>query len=127
MRSRPLPWRRVLQDVLMGTIQHHALIFTSFAGREGLKEIHQYAMSIEAQPSEILGPMVNGYGFFFVPPDGSKEHWPASDAGNERRKLLVAKARALYIECTQVEWGELGVSIEGYGVRAQKYEYDDER
>jgi len=78
----------------MGIIQHHAIIVT--VRYQSIDPMHQKAREIfgaHAQVSEVVHSPVNGYASFFVAPDGSKEHWSASDEGDERRKEFTAWLR----------------------------------
>lgn len=68
----------------MGTIIHHSIVVASW-DLSALCAAHQIAHSLGLQPSALQTGALNGYCSFFVPPDGSKEGWPESDRGNERR------------------------------------------
>lgn len=81
----------------MGYIRHHAIIVTGldFEVTTPVEQAHKEARRIFdgiAHVSEISSPVdsVNGYITFMVAPDGSKEGWEASDAGD--------KARAEFLE-----------------------------
>lgn len=69
----------------MGYMQHHAIIVTAYNDR--IYPLHVKAIDIFGDAvTEILPSAINGYRSFFVGPDGSKEGWPESDAGNARRQ-----------------------------------------
>ena len=68
----------------MGWIRHHAIIVVSWSG-ESIEKAATKAQEIGLQ---IVGPSaaaMNGYRSFLVCPDGSKEGWEDSNAGDERR------------------------------------------
>ena len=73
---------------MMGYMRHHAIIVTSF-DEDLINEVHARAKEIFPAVSEIVPSGINGYASFFIPPDGSKEGWSESDAGNERRELFI--------------------------------------
>lgn len=84
----------------MGYIRHHAIVVT---GRHewtidaSLPDIHEArAAAIDAGcavVTDVAGPGVNGYSSFLVGPDGSKEGWDSSDAGDQARDRLIAWLR----------------------------------
>jgi hypothetical protein len=72
----------------MGYMRHHAIIVTSFQD-DILLKAHNQAERMFGKISEILVSDVNGYSTFFIPPDGSKEGWPESDAGDKSRSAFM--------------------------------------
>ena len=72
----------------MGYMRHHAILVTSWDAKL-LASAHAQAVKMFAYVSPISPAFVNGYQSFFIPPDGSKEGWPESDAG--ARSSLVTK------------------------------------
>lgn len=99
----------------MGTIQHHAIIVTDsdYGDHHSLAEAHEIAKGIFPWVSEISPVATNGYQSFFIPPDGSKEWWDESDAGNERREAFKAKLNEIKwgADWLEVSWGELGYTV----------------
>jgi hypothetical protein len=80
----------------MGYQRHHAIVVTSFDSKL-LKKAHKVAadtFSGVAPVTEITTDGVNGFCSFLVAPDGSKEGWDASDAGDSARAEFVAWMRA---------------------------------
>lgn len=72
----------------MGYQRHHAIIVTSY------NNVHILRAQMAAK--DIFGefPMrseskINEYYTFLIPPDGSKEDWPESDAGDVRRDKFI--------------------------------------
>jgi|SRR6478609_4114509 len=80
----------------MGYIRHHAIVVTgsnSYNAKQGKGEfdkVHTKAKKIFGNMvSEIIASDVNGYLSFLIAPDGSKEGWPDSNEGDERRAQFV--------------------------------------
>ena len=71
----------------MSYIRHHAIVVTG-QGVE-IVEAHKTACGIFKFVSPLLDSYTNGYQSFFIPPDGSKEHWGESVNGNQRRELFI--------------------------------------
>lgn len=116
----------------MGTIQHHAIIITHYS-REGISKFRDKALAIASETwgeggwarliSPILPSPYNGYYTFFVAPDGSKEGWGPSEAGNEmRHSILRAARRAGMLEVVEVTYGEIGLGVETHDLRAFAHE-----
>lgn len=72
----------------MGYMRHHAIIVSSWS-KDLLEQAHNEASSIFSWVSPISPEAVNCYAAFFVPPDGSKEGWEESNAGDCRRDRFV--------------------------------------
>ena len=86
----------------MGYMRHHAIIVTvSYAD---IEEARNKAIEIFNKPAEgdvgilhgapdiisnVVSDNINGHSSFFIAPDGSKEGWPESELGNERRAEFV--------------------------------------
>lgn len=69
----------------MGYIRHDAIIVTTSShDREVLEESRSAARRFGLLVSEVIFT-VNGYVSFFIPPDGSKEGWDASDLADRAR------------------------------------------
>lgn len=103
----------------MGWMRHHAIVVTSWED-EWLEEAHREARAIfGAQVTNITLPAVNGYRSFLVPPDGSKEGWEESDAGDKRRERFVAWLSAATYEdgSTSLKWVEVQYGDDGNDTR----------
>lgn len=72
-------------------MRHHAIICTSWQA-EGLARAHAEAERLGLQCSPISDKVL-GTASFCVFPDGSKEGWDESDAGDRRRDAFVAWLR----------------------------------
>ena len=70
-------------------MRHHAIVVTSWHD-ELLEQAHAKAVELGCSVSEITTPVTNMYRSFLVAPDGSKEGWDGSDAGDDRRDVLTA-------------------------------------
>lgn len=84
----------------MGYIRHHAIVVTGhdkWSIGDNLPDIHEaHAAALEAGctvVTDVAGPGVNGYSSFLVGPDGSKEGWDSSDAGDCARGRFIAWLR----------------------------------
>ena len=80
----------------MGYLRRHAIVVTGDDYKESKDILAAHAKATEIFPgvSPICPPQVNGERSFFIPPDGSKEGWGNSDAGDERRNSFVAWMRS---------------------------------
>ena len=67
----------------MGYMRHHAIVLTCF-NKESADIVRAKAGEIGLDPSPLHHSVVNGYWSFWCPPDGSKEGWSESDAGDAR-------------------------------------------
>jgi hypothetical protein len=93
----------------MGYMRHHAIIVSSWS-KEEAEKAYNHAVEIFGKQVTALTPeAMNGYVSFLVPPDGSKEGWEESDAGDVRRSELKAFLRSLAYEdgSTSVNWVEV--------------------
>lgn len=108
----------------MGYIKHNAIIVVG--GKEEVTKAHLKAKKIFSshkieQPmavSAILTCRGNCYYSFFVPPDGSKEGWLRSQAGDELREKFLKAIQKIDVDVVHVRFGgddhERKI-IEGYG------------
>jgi hypothetical protein len=86
----------------MGYDRHHGMMVTGF--REGqIVKAHAEAERIGLQVSPMVTSAVNGWVSFAVFPDGSKEGWTDSDAGETRRAEFIAWLVTNRHECW-VDW-----------------------
>lgn len=89
----------------MGTIIHHAIIATTCT--DDFSEL--VALVGEKGKCWVSDRGLNGYLTFFLAPDGSKEHWPQSDAGNVLRNDVITwlSCDDFYGEWCEIAMGEL--------------------
>ncbi len=93
----------------MGYSRHHAIIVTGWSDEgKSIELAHAKAKEIFGDSvTEILPKATNSYRTFFIGPDGSKEWWPESDAGDKRReefKAWVAENYKLWLEAAEVQY-----------------------
>lgn len=95
----------------MGFIAHHAIICTSW-DKESLEDARTKAVEIFGSEavSLVAASQMNGYGSFFVAPDGSKEGWVDSDLGDQKRNefldwLSAEDQSELFADCVEVQYG----------------------
>lgn len=72
----------------MGYMRHHAIVVTSWNDKTVI-DAHKVAVEIFPWVSPISPEGINGHVSFLIPPDGSKEGWPSSDEGDERRTKFI--------------------------------------
>ena len=77
----------------MGYTVHHTISVTSW-NPDHLREAHTFAVSVGASVSAIVDGAINGVATFVVAPDGSKEGWEASAAGDAQRQSIKAWLRS---------------------------------
>ena len=108
----------------MGTIQHHAIIITTWE-RERAEAFRARAVEIAYGISDFRGealagmisPVVlsaaNGFATLLIAPDGSKEGWPCSEDGDRFRAALREAFRDEMAgdDWIEVGYGELGLSV----------------
>ncbi len=68
----------------MSTVKNHAIIVTGTYGGH-VEQAQKIARGVFPWVSDLSPAVLNGSRSFFVPPDGSKEHWEASTDGDNRR------------------------------------------
>lgn len=73
----------------MGYMRHHAIVVTSSAP-ELIKAAYTRAVELGMSVTGMTPEVINGYSSFLVAPDGSKEGWAESDAGDLRRDQFTA-------------------------------------
>ena len=91
----------------MGYINHHAIIATAWDVK-CIKDAHAKAREIFGDTcTEVVVSPINGYATFFIAPDGSKEGWDDSNAGDNRRDHLHAwlKENEGFIDVVEVHYG----------------------
>lgn len=84
----------------MGYYCHHTIVVIGW-NADKVREAHAFAGLTGAQVSAIGTSAINGWTSFFVHPDGSKEGWADSDAGDERREHIKA-----WLRQTTLMWSE---------------------
>lgn len=72
----------------MGYIRHHAIVVTGYCEKD-ISKAQTKAKKLSMAVSNIVESPLNGYFSFFVAPDGSKEGWAESAAGDETREDFI--------------------------------------
>jgi hypothetical protein len=92
----------------MGYMRHHAIVLSSWSP-EILGAARVKAADLGMAVSPIVPSGLNGISSFLVAPDGSKEGWEESDAGDARRAALIAwlGAEAGKRGYSGVDWAEV--------------------
>lgn len=91
----------------MGYIKHNAIIVTGWQP-VAMNEAIQKAISLSLPISELIDSPVNGYASFFIAPDGSKEGWQDSLAGDDARNKFIdwMKSKSdFYLDWAEVRYG----------------------
>lgn len=98
----------------MGYSIHHTISVTSW-NPDLLREAHAFAVSTGAPTSEIVPGKINGVASFLVAPDGSKEGWEESDAGDKRRAEIKTwlRSKAYEDRSTSLKWFEVAHPEDG--------------
>jgi hypothetical protein len=92
----------------MGYMAHHAIIVTGWDPIQ-VRTAHDEARKIFGSlVTEIVTSEINGYQTFFVGPDGSKEGWDESDAGNARRdqfRTWLCSIKNQWLDVVELRYG----------------------
>ena len=73
----------------MGYMVHHAIIVTGSDYKDAVTKAHAIAEGVFGESVTPIVASINGYRSFMVAPDGSKEGWDESAAGDLRRREFV--------------------------------------
>jgi len=99
----------------MGYTIHHAIIVsTNSPEREDIQKAWMVAQDIGCGVTNWVCSQVNATRTFIVIPDGSKEGWPESNEGDERREEFVdwLKAQEYADGSSSYHWVELSYGDE---------------
>jgi len=113
----------------MGHIRNHAIIVTAEYG-DHIHRAHTKARQIFGNyVSEVTPSGTNGSQSFFVPPDGSKEGWEESHAGDRRREEFKTWLRAQAYDdySTPFSWVELWYGGDDMDAQIEDDGYTDYR
>lgn len=98
----------------MGYMRHHAIVVTGW--RDDLLSVRDKVAGIVTatdncmiRVTPLTDKATNSYASFLVAPDGSKEGWDTSDAGDEARAEIIKYLDSLRHEdgSTSVDWVEV--------------------
>lgn len=93
----------------MGYFRHHTIIVTGWDA-QSVAIAQQEAKKLFFTTSEVTPTAINGFISFFIPPDGSKEGWDASDDCNQNRDKFIEwlHSHAYSLRWVEVSFGEDG-------------------
>lgn len=94
-------------ETTMGYIRHDAVIVTAWDA-ERLAKCVAKADELGLRHTNIVESQINGYASFLIVPDGSKEGWEDSNAGDALRAEWIVWARAnrdLWVDWVLVSYG----------------------
>lgn len=100
----------------MGIINHNAIIATTWS-QDAAREFNAWLLRYPNALCSSLESPCNGYVTFFIAPDGSKEGWEESDAGDRFRDTVIARLRQDDYDDGSSPWAWVEV---GYGEYGQK-------
>lgn len=96
----------------MGYMRHHAIVVTSWKD-DAIWAANKVAQTLFPWVSPLSACGINGYLSFFIPPDGSKEGWEESDAGDAVRDAFIEYLRSTrfedgssYLVWVEVQFGD---------------------
>lgn len=99
----------------MGLIQHHALVAITWDQKSFECIVAQINERTDCDQFLLNVTKINAYYTIIIPPDGSKEGWEESDAGDARRdwllKIIAESEHAGRWDWIEVEFGELDAAI----------------
>lgn len=114
----------------MGTIHHNAIVVVASDHDDRATKVREAVLEVAGQMpqddtpwttdwTQLVSPLcpalTNGYVSFFIAPDGSKEWWDTSDAGDEFREKVRAVLDEHGARYVEVGFGERGLSVsDGY-------------
>ena len=92
----------------MGYMRHHAIVVTSW-DVQAIEKAHREAVARFPAVSPLMDSEWNHYLSFFIPPDGSKEGWDASDEYDDCRKSFIQRLDSEYRDdgATSLDWVEV--------------------
>jgi hypothetical protein len=101
----------------MGYIAHRALVLVGSDHDASISEelpmrmtaAHQLATELGLRPSPLTETAENDYVSFFIPPDGSKEGWAASDENDQARDEFIAWLKLQVYEdgSGPIDWADI--------------------
>ena len=118
----------------MGYMRHHAIIVTGYE-QEAVEEMRKVAVGLwndvyTGHGDHLVSPVVaspmNGYYSFCVFPDGSKEGWVISKAGDEIRDALIETLNTLRFsdKSSPFDWVEFQYGDDGRVTRITRHSDD---
>jgi hypothetical protein len=102
----------------MGYIKHHVIVVVAWEQEDAI-HAGAKAQELGLDITSVVPSRANGYTSFMVVPDGSKEWWPTSDAGDAKRIAYVEWLR------TQrgLDWAEVELDVDGDAARLPHHKW----
>lgn len=103
----------------MGLIQHNCVVATTSSEeriaqmREWIRKLSQFEKEDIRSAGRLFAEIngfTNGYVTFILAPDGSKEGWSTSNAGDRLRNAFIARLDE-YWDWIEVSYGEIGQRV----------------
>lgn len=95
----------------MGYQRHHTIVVSGKLYLPELEPARVKAVEVfgPARVTEIVKSPINGWGTFYVGPDGSNEGWPTSESGDMERAQFLAYLKTLEFEdgTNPLVWAEM--------------------
>jgi hypothetical protein len=112
----------------MGYMRHHAIVVTSYDVKR-IDAAHNEAARLGLDITGILQAAVNEWHTFLVGPDGSKEGWDESDAGDHRRGQFIAWLDGQRFEdgSSPFDWAEVQYGDDERETKVTRHSYEAER
>jgi hypothetical protein len=122
----------------MSKIIHHAIVITgddmtipdypTLHGTALIQAAREYAIKLGCDVTPIISTQFNAYLSFMVCPDGGKEGWPSSIAGDTRRnkfKEWLAHNAMCVDGCSKLEWAEISYSRDDMNAEVVSHAFED--
>jgi hypothetical protein len=111
----------------MGWVQHNAIVITSWDEKR-IAAARQKATELGMQ---VLGPVMSAINCFHtlvICPDGSKEGWPESDAGDRQREQFKEWLDTLRYDdgSTALEWVEVQYGSDSRDAEIVAHAWDED-
>ena len=95
----------------MGAIQHDVVIVEGYGGDQKTERLKDWIRQLSDDQQKYFTwsePLINGYIFVLMWPDGSKEGWMESDEADTLRCKFLARAKELGLYPIHFSWGDYG-------------------
>jgi|GEM_PF-4923689 len=113
----------------MGRFIHDAVVFSSFV-EEHARRARSHAESLDLNPTPVVGPLMNGWCSFLIPPDGSKVGWGHRDqAAGARDEFEIWLEREMCADRIFCDWVHVtyGETDEDYTPRIEGGSHESHR
>jgi hypothetical protein len=106
----------------MGLMRHHAIIATTWSGKNYMGLLAWIGTLGEEERSlfAMNGSLINGYQSVTMVPDGSKEGWDTSRQGDDLRNRFISRLEEDRYEDDSSPWDWVEVSFGELGPRISR-------